>query len=491
MNVEAPRRYRFAPAGKPGLFGLIPPAQIAVAAGGTLVAWVLMVVGVFPPAAAIPALVGAGVAFKRVDGHPLYQLIPIASRWWWRRRRGRWCRPIPLLGATDHVPVELPPAMRGLRLIELIDNDGRRRAVVHDQPVGTVSAVLAVSGDGQFSLADPLEQDRRVAMWGDAIAGFCRERTAVCRVAWQEWTAPAGSTDELGISAPAETQAECDYQALVRAVAPTLTTHEPHLVLTVRVDAVTPRRHQPRLEAACEALFDQARLFTSRLETAGLTAGPVLSPVELTHLVRTRSDPQARAALATVSRSLASLAGRAAADFGPMAVDDVWQHVQVNGALHRSFWVRGWPRVEVPAAWMDNLLAANTRTGTRTTTVVFEPIAPSVAARAAERDAVRLEASEHSRQRRGFRTRAGDHRARQDVEAREHELTAGYGDVAYAGFITVTAPSPDLLADLASDTEQSAAQTGVLLDPLDGRHGEGWVASLPLGRSVADQHHPA
>ena len=491
MNVEAPRRYRFAPAGKPGLFGLIPPAQIAVAAVGTLVAWVLLVVGLFPPAAAVPALVGVGVAFKRVDGRPLYQLIPVASRWRWRRRRqrGHWCRPVPLLGATDHVPVELPPAMRGLRLLEVVDKDGGLRAVVHDQPVGTVSAVLMVSGDGQFSLADPLEQDRRVAMWGDAIAGFCREGTAVCRVAWHEWTAPAGSPHEHAISAPAATQAECDYEALVRVVAPALTIHETHLVLTVRVDVVTPRRRQPRLESAFEALFDQARLFTMRLEAAGLTAGLVLSPIELTHLVRARSDPHARAALATRSRSLASLAGRAAVDFGPMAVDDGWQSVRVNGALHRSFWVRGWPRLDVPAAWMDGLLTS--ATGARTTTVVFEPIAPSVAARAAERDAVRLEASEHSRQRRGFRTRAGDHRARHDVEAREHELTAGYGDVAYAGFITVTAPSPDLLADLAADTEQTAARTGVLLDPLDGRQDEGWVTSLPLGRTVADQRQPA
>ena len=138
---------------------------------------------------------------------------------------------------------------------------------------------------------------------------------------------------------------------------------------------------------------------------------------------------------------------------------------------------------------MDGLFTHTT--GTRTVTVVFEPIPPTVAARAAERDAVRLEASEDSRTRRGFRTRAGDRRARHDVEAREHELTAGYGDVAYAGFVTVTALTPDVLADLAADTEQAAAQTGVLLDPLDGRHDAGWVASLPLGRSVADQRHVA
>ena len=488
MSSGVARRYRFAPAGKPGLFGQVPPAQIAVAATGAVAAWLLILAGVFPPIAAVPGLVGVGIALKRVDGHPIYQLIPLGVRWWWHchRHGGRWCRPVPLLGATDHAPIELPLAMAGLELLDVPDADGGPRAVVHDHRAGTVSVVVAVSGDGQFSLVDPLEQDRRVALWGDAIAGFCRERGAVRRLVWHEWT--AAGTHQAEPAPTADGRAASDYQALVRAVAPTLITHEIHLVVTVAIDAAAARHHD-RVAGAVEVLFEETRLFTSRLDTAGLTAGAVLSPVELTHTIRTRSDPQAGAVLETLSRSLAALTGRAAADYGPMAVAADWRHVQVNGAVHRSFWVRGWPRLDVPAGWMDGLFTRTT--GTRTVTVVFEPIPPTVAARAAERDAVRLEASEDSRTRRGFRTRAGDRRARHDVEAREHELTAGYGDVAYAGFVTITAPTVDLLADLAADTEQVAAQTGVLLDPLDGRHDAGWVASLPLGRSVADQRHIA
>ena len=64
MSSEMARRYRFAPAGKPGLFGSIPPAQIAVAATGAVAAWLLTLAGELPPIAAVPGLVGLAVAFN-------------------------------------------------------------------------------------------------------------------------------------------------------------------------------------------------------------------------------------------------------------------------------------------------------------------------------------------------------------------------------------------------------------------------------------------
>ena len=49
----------------------------------------------------------------------------------------------------------------------------------------------------------------------------------------------------------------------------------------------------------------------------------------------------------------------------------------------------------------------------------------------------------------------------------------------------MTARSLDELDDAGADFEQSAAHAGVQLRPLEGRHGAGWVAGLPLGRTVA------
>ena len=122
---------------------------------------------------------------------------------------------------------------------------------------------------------------------------------------------------------------------------------------------------------------------------------------------------------------------------------------------------------------------------TRTVTVVFEPVAPSQSARAVDEASVALESAEASKSKHGFRVRAGDRRAREEVERREHELVAGHGELAYCGLITVTAPTVQELDDAGADFEQSAAHAGLQLRPLESRHGAGWVSSLPLGRTVA------
>ena len=79
--------------------------------------------------------------------------------------------------------------------------------------------------------------------------------------------------------------------------------------------------------------------------------------------------------------------------------------------------------------------AAARRLCTRTVTVVFEPISPSQAARSVDEASVALESAEASKSKRGFRVRASERRVREEVERREHELVAGYGELAYCGLV--------------------------------------------------------
>jgi hypothetical protein len=123
--------------------------------------------------------------------------------------------------------------------------------------------------------------------------------------------------------------------------------------------------------------------------------------------------------------------------------------------------------------------------GTRTLTVVFEPIPPSAAARAVDQAAVALDAAEETRAKHGFRIRATERRKRSEIEAREHELVAGHGDVACVGLLTVAALDEDNLDDVAADYESAAGHAGVSLRPLESQHAVGWVAALPLGRNLA------
>jgi len=494
------RRYRFPPLVRAGLFGAMPPSQIITLGIGGGLSFAGIMAKLFP-FALIPIAVAAVIAFKRVNGLPLHELIPLRCSWLLRRRHRHWFRPIPLLGVNDRKPIELPPQLDGLELLEVTApwaSQGRVAGigVIHDRTSGQLTGVLRVSGDGQFSLTGANEQDLRVGLWGDALAGFCRERSAVTRVGWQEWstTTPARSVrtsgaDEqpaVGTNDPVAA-AQHDYRMLLERAAPAGVTHDVLVTLTIDIAKVRARRRQSKatLAAGIEALSDELRLFTARLEAAGLQVDPPLSPVDITTASRIRSHPTSAVTTRSQLWSLAAAVGISAGELAPMAVDEDFSHVQVDGSIHRGYWIEAWPRLDVPAAWMDLVLLGIQ--GTRTINLVFEPIAPSAAARAIDEAAIALETAEATKAKHGFRIRAADRRKREEVEQREHELVAGHGDLAYAGFFHVTATDLDALDELAADTEQTAAHAGVLLRPLEGRHGAAWAASLPLGRTLAQR----
>lgn len=490
--ADKPRTYRLSPLVRAGLFGSMPTSQVVVLAVGFGVSFVGILLRLLPWALA-PAVLAGVVAFKRVGGWPLHELIPLKVAWWRRRAERRWFRPVPLLAFDERPLPGLPPAMAGLELLDVdaawLASPGRLAGVgvVRDASANQLTAVLRVTGDGQFSLSSPETQDTRIGTWGDALGGFCRERLTVCRIAWQEWststrvdaTLPSDErTGELAVAA-------AGYVDLVTRAAPRSVTHDTLVSLTVDLTAIPLKRTRTidSLEAGLQLLVEELRLFTVRLEAAGLRVEPPLSPAELALAVRTRSAPFAEPEHRTLASSLAAGMGVSTGDLAPMVTGEEWEYVRVDRALHRSWWVEGWPRSEVPAVWMDLLLLGGDCT--RTVTVVFEPVSPSQSARSVDEASVALESAESTKTKHGFRVRASERRLREEVERREHELVAGYGELAYCGLITVSARTLDDLDDAAADFEQTATRAGVQLRPLEGRHAAGWAAGLPLGRTVA------
>jgi hypothetical protein len=68
--------------------------------------------------------------------------------------------------------------------------------------------------------------------------------------------------------------------------------------------------------------------------------------------------------------------------------------------------------------------------------------------------------------------------------AAKHELSEGHAEFRFVGLVNVTASTLDDLDDDRTVIEQAAAQCLLDLRPLDARHDQGWVASLPLGRAL-------
>jgi hypothetical protein len=391
----------------------------------------------------------------------------------------------------------MPKVLAGLDMIE-VPTDwilGRTTgmAVVKDRMAGTVTGVLRVHGRG-FPLASATEQDLILVGWGSALTPFARERCPVTRVVWQEWAHPVGSTahrDFLDTTGPtSRSSAEVDdYLALLDQQAPATVAHEILLSVTVDQHRVRTRRSAgSRVDAAIDALNDELRQLTARLEAAGLIVDGPLTPPELATAIRLRSDPTRTAQLDALGRSLAAASQRGGIEWGPMAVEPKWGDVRVDGSIHRTYRVANWPLLPVASDWLGPLLTD--ARATRTVCVVMEPVPMSRAARAADREVMSREADAELKERKGFRVNARERKRLVDVEARERELSEGHAEFRFVGIVDVTASDPDALDDAAVAVEQAAGQSLLDLRPLEARHDLGWVACLPLGRNVANRANP-
>jgi hypothetical protein len=67
---------------------------------------------------------------------------------------------------------------------------------------------------------------------------------------------------------------------------------------------------------------------------------------------------------------------------------------------------------------------------------------------------------------------------------REQELADGHADYRLAGYVTVTAGSPDELEAACGEIEQAAQQSFLELRRLHGRQDVAFTWTLPLGRGL-------
>ena len=497
MSAPPVRTYRFGPLDRSGLLlGLSGRQCGALGAGAFLAGW-LLDRHAPPPLILTSLLAAVALAFTRVGGEPVCDVLPVGIRFATRAliRSNRWLAPIPYhrprpAGATS--AVDLPPFMAGLTLIDAGPAQWTRPArlagvgVVADRRMRTVSGTLRAHAGG-FCLVDRAEQERLVAGWGDALAGFCREGGPVSSVRWTEWMAPTGVEDCQRVLDEHSTgmgAAVNEYRQLLAEAASGSTAHDVLITVTVDQRRLDRRRNGAgdAQSQAVDALLEQLRLLAARLEVCGLRVDAPLSPAELADVIRRRFDPHG--AVAGRPESLAAAAGVTIAQrAAPLATDAAWSHVRVDGSAHRSFWVAEWPRLDVPPNWIEPLMLHPG--AVRTVSVVYEPVPPGQSRRQVDREATKLVSDEEQRARSGFRIGARHRRQQEALAEREAELVSGYAELCFAGFLTVSVPEPDQLDEACAGYVQAAAQAGLDLRRLDGRHDLGVLCSLPIGRGLA------
>ena len=150
----------------------------------------------------------------------------------------------------------------------------------------------------------------------------------------------------------------------------TQVTQEHEILIAVQVDS---RRGRDRGGAPlAQTLVEETERVAKGLEAAEVTVLGALSPVSSRRHLRTAFDPYAGAELAGLEAADPDRDGLAEPGAWPLGAREAWDHYRSDGALHATYWIGAWPRVEVSPLFMDALLGSSS--AVRAVAVTFEPL---------------------------------------------------------------------------------------------------------------------
>jgi hypothetical protein len=487
--------YRFGPIERRGIFGAVRASQALVLAAGALVAILLLDASPSASGALLAVSVLAAAAVMVVaplGGRTLEEWTPVVLLFVFRRLTGRagFRSSLPLagfrtktIGTTLLAPAAvLPPSLPGVSLVGA-DYRGRQIGVLSETGGRRLTAVLACRAVA-FSLLDADAQERRLARWGLILSGA--PNTAIRRLQWVERTAPAQG-DELARWLHAERDPAIplrgspmieSYLELIGTTAKATQEHE--ILIAVQVDGRKVRDRQQG--GAMRALIEESERVAQGLQAAEVAVQGALSPGQLARVLRTAFDPYARSELAALETADTARDGLAEHGAWPLAALEGWEHYRSDGALHSTYWIGGWPRVEVSPMFLGALLGRSSVV--RTVAVTVEPIAPERSTREVEAAITRDRADRDLRRRFGQAETARQRQAQEATLRREAELAAGHGEVRLAGFVTVSGRDPDELRRAAAEVLEHAARARLELHCMYGQQADAFTFTLPLCRGL-------
>jgi hypothetical protein len=230
------------------------------------------------------------------------------------------------------------------------------------------------------------------------------------------------------------------------------------------------------------ALVDDAGRVAQGLEAAEITVLGALSPGQIARALRTAFDPYARAELAALEAVDRNRDGLAEAGAWPLGAEEAWDHYRSDGAQHATYWIAGWPRVEVSPMFMDAMLGRSS--AVRTVAVTFEPISRERSTREVEAAITRDRADRELRARFGQSETARQRQAQEAAIRREAELAAGHTEVRLSGFVTVSGRDQADLRRACGEVTEHAARARLELHRMYGQQADAFTFTLPLARGL-------
>ncbi|MDQ6804602.1 MAG: type VII secretion protein EccE [Actinomycetota bacterium] len=474
--------YRFGPLERRGILGPVRAGQAAILGAGALLA--ILILDRAPSAVGVTIAMllfssAVVLAVAPVGHRTLEEWLPVVAAFSLRRLSGRtrfrsWA-PLHGFGARRPPAFAAPPALRGVEIREVSYRD-RTVGALSDRGGRWMTTVLACRVVA-FSLLDAEAQERRLARWGVVLSSAAG--TAVRRIQWIERTAPAQG-DELARWLHAERDPAVplrgtpmieSYLELIGSTARVTQEHE--ILVAVQVDA---RR------AGSQALLEETERIAQGLEAAEVKVLGALTAGQLSRALRTAFDPYSRAELAALETADPKRDGLSEGNAWPLGAHETWDHYQSDGAVHATYWIGAWPRIDVSPMFMDALLGRSS--SVRSVAVCFEPIPPDRSTREVEAAVTRDRADRTLRRRFGQTDTARQRQAEEATMRRESELAAGHGEVRLAGFVTVSGRDPDDLRRSCAEVLEHAARARLELHRLYGQQADAFTFTLPLGRGL-------
>ena len=375
----------------------------------------------------------------------------------------------------------VPRALSGIRVVEL-PYRGRLVGAVSDRRGRFLTAVLACRVVS-FSLLDATTQERNLAHWG-AVLSACAD-TPVRRIQWLERTSPTEG-DELARWLQSERATDIPasgtplVDSYLELIARSVQISQEHEVL-VAVQIDTARVSSRAKDAGPAMLIEEAERVADGLRRAGADIKGAMTPRHLARLFRTAFDPYIRGELPPDPDEPAVVIAQPDG-LWPVGAIEGWDHYRTDGAVHSTYWISGWPRVEVGALFLDPLLSQSF--AVRTVSVTFEPVSSDRSIRDVEAQVTRAEADQAVRARFGQAETARHQQAYGATRRREAELAAGYREIRFAGFVTVSAPNVERLHGARAEVARDASRSHLELRPMYAQQAEAFTFTLPLCRGL-------
>ncbi|MGH2962936.1 MAG: SCO6880 family protein, partial [Solirubrobacterales bacterium] len=288
-------------------------------------------------------------------------------------------------------------------------------------------------------------------------------------------------------SVPIETLQMQSYLDLVSSAPAVTKDHE--LFVCLQVDAKRAWRQIKRAggkdgadSGACSVLLRELEALAERLTGAEVHVVGALRPGMLAGAVRIAFDPWSRPGLARLAAADRNRDGLDEGAAWPVGTETSWTTYRTDGAVHATYWIASWPRTEVGAALLTPLLLQAQMV--RSIAVTVEPISPLRAIREVESARTGDLADQELRGRMGFMETARRRRMAEATERREEELADGHAAVRFAGYVTVSARSPEELEHHCSEVEHAAQMARLELLRLYGQQEEAFTYTLPLCRGL-------